>query len=270
MPAAHRSVLAGLLSFLLCASACRHAEPAAPAQAAAAADDSAAVQAVFGKDSGPAPTKAGPASPWEKKFEVPGQPGKLKVFLSYEDRAIAEADGRIYEAFDPFKLPAGVYTWIVTPEGTTSFGRPLDAWEIGTRHAHVAQRRLVVAAGELHTDGRAKIRVNTLSGTYALPMIKEGKWTSDELRKRSARWFDEVLRRRHSAPKEFAVEEATLAGKDAPIFDVVLEPPGLPAIRKLCAAPAFLGNNPVLCAAVREKAARSTPSSWLPAFSAAP
>ena len=55
----------------------------------------------------------------------------------------------------------------MTSEGVTSFGHPIDAWEIGTRHAHVAQRRLVVSAGELHTDGHARLRLNTLSGAYS-------------------------------------------------------------------------------------------------------
>ena len=240
------------VSLLVLAAGCGHAGRAAHRLATPTLEDGQAVAAVFSQAGAPPPTKAGPASPWEKKLEVPGQPGKLKVYLSYEDREIAEADGRIFEGFDPFKLPAGVYTYVVTSQGVTSFGRPVDAWEIGTRHAQVAQKRLVVAAGELHTDGHARIRINSLSGTYALPLIREGRWTPDELRRRTVRWFDEVLRRKHGAAPSFAVEEAVEGGRDAPIFDVTLQPPDLGAVRTLCAAAVFARNNGGLCTLVAE------------------
>ena len=68
---------------------------------------------------------------------------------------------------------------------------------------------------EYLADGQAKVRINTLSGTYALPMVKEGIWTSDDLRHRSGQWFNEVLRRRFAWPASLTVEEAVEGGKDA-------------------------------------------------------
>lgn len=228
-----------LFAALFLAAACRHV-PAAPV------DRSADVAAVFGTDGRPPPAKEGPASPWEKKLRLPGAAEKIRVLLAYEDRAIAEGEGRIYEDADPFKLPPGVYAYVVTREGVTSFGHPIDSWEIGTRHAHVAQRRPVVSAGEMETDGRA-VRINVLSGTYAFPMIQAGLWNGDDLRKRTVRWFDVVLRKVHRPPDGLAVVEAVQDGKDAPIFDAHLKLPGLAAVRRLCAAPSFSGNNPDVC-----------------------
>lgn len=228
---------------------------ALPTQASPAPKaDKAGVKAVFGGGSTP-PTHKDNGEKWEKNFDVPGK-GKMKVWLSYGDTACAK--GRVYEDHDAMKLPNGVYTWIVTMDGVTSFGHPIDAWEIGTRHAHLAHGRKVVAAGEARKSN-SELRLNILSGTFSIPMVKEGMVpNATTLEKRVVTWFDEVQRAKYGWAKSQGIKLEKSPTSDQydtygwtkgreKIFDGHLEEPTKSGLKALCGCSAFAKNNAPVC-----------------------
>lgn len=209
--------------------------------------DAQGVKAVFGHGEEPK-VHADQGNPWKKHFDVPGK-GPMTVMLSYGDESIAARDGRIFEAKSPFRLPDGRYTWIVLRDGTMVFGRPIDDWEIGTRHAHLAHGRPVVVGGELWKEGR-RLRLNLLSGTYTIQLIKEKLVDAQALREDILVWFDRVLRQRYRAGPAFTVEFPAGKGfeRNEDILDGFLKPPDLVHLAHLCADAGFRGNNPGPCA----------------------
>ena len=125
--------------------------------------------------------------------------------MAWDDAEIAKAQGRVLEDANPFTLKNNVYTWILLENGNVSFGNPVDQWEVGTRHAHLAHGRSVVASGEL-VKSNSGLRINMLSGTYMIPLVKEGKIDPAKVGERIKLWFDEVLRKKFSPPASFKVE----------------------------------------------------------------
>ncbi len=124
--------------------------------------------------------------------------------MAWDDAEIAKAQHRVFENADPFKLRNNVYTFVILEDGTTSFGNPVDETELGTRHAHLAHGRPVVASGEL-AKSSAGLRLNFLSGTYMVPLLKSGQADPVKLREHITTWFDKVLRAKYHPPESFKV-----------------------------------------------------------------
>src|SRR5438445_366764 len=94
--------------------------------------------------------------------------------MAYDDRDIAASQRRVFKNANPFTLPNDIFTFMVLESGITSFGRPVDNWEIGTHHAHLSSGRPVVASGEM-AKSSSGIRLNMLSGTYMIPLVQANR-----------------------------------------------------------------------------------------------
>ncbi len=232
------------------------AKQPAKQQAGAKADaapsaNAAGVLKVFGVDGKEPRVWPDNGKVWKKDNQkVQGRTAGVSVTLAYTDLEIAKGEKRIFASANPFKLPNGIYTYVILRDGTTSFGHPLDVWEVGTRHAHLAQGRPVVGSGELLKSNSA-LKLNLLSGTFMIPLIKNQKVPNAAfLEKRIEAWFDKVLRAKYKAPASFKVVfdhkgEGTYDNQI--IFDSKLKPPTEQALSKLCANQHFKGNNAELC-----------------------
>ena len=141
---------------------------------------------------------------WEKPGSQLADGSKLTVKMAYDDREIAKAGGRVFENANPFTLKNNIYTFMITDTGITSFGNPVDYWEVGTRHAHLSQGRPVVASGEL-VKSNAGIRLNMLSGTYMIPMVQANRIDPAKMGTAIQYWFDKVLRQKYHPPESFKV-----------------------------------------------------------------
>jgi len=242
----HRALV---ISALLLSAAAPPAAAKVPQRAAAPQANAAGVLAVFGIDGKEPKTYPDSGAVWKKRMPLQGH-GDVEVTLAYSDIEIARTERRIFEASDPFRLPNGIYTYVILRDGTTSFGHPLDSWEIGTRHAHLAHGRTVVGSGEL-VKSNAAIKLNLLSGTFMIPMIRKRIVPNAAfLERRIRRWFDEVLRAKYKAPASFKVIFETKGQgtfENAVIFDNKLKPPTTDALWKLCSHAKFKGNNSALC-----------------------
>lgn len=226
-----------------------------PSLAATPKANASGVKAVFG-GGGTAPTHPDQGKLWKKTFDLPGGKKAQTVWLSYEDATCARS--RIYEDHDPMTLPNGVYTWIVTSEGVTSFGHPIDAWEIGTRHAHLAHGRTVVAAGEARKSN-TELKLSILSGTFSIQMVNKGLVSADALEKRTVTWFDEVLRAKYGWPGKQKVtlnkypklvdpyDASTWTRGREKIFELKLTEPDKAGFKALCGCSAFAKNNGSVC-----------------------
>lgn len=139
---------------------------------------------------------------WDKPISVDGKKHDIK--MAWDDIEIAKAQSRVFENADPFKLKNSVYTFVVLRDGTTSFGNPVDETELGTRHAHLAHGRPVVASGEL-AKSNSGLRLNFISGTYMVPMLLDGQLDPHKLREAIVTWFDQVLRAKYHPPASFKV-----------------------------------------------------------------
>ena len=109
----------------------------------------------------------------------------------------------------------------------------------------------MVAAGELLKKG-GTVRLNILSGTFSIPMVKERMVpNAATLEKRALTWFDDVLRAHYgwSKSQKIALESKDGSGlyENEVIFDTRLDPPTKSAIGKLCGYGAFKRNNAELC-----------------------
>ena len=136
----------------------------------------------------------------EKRIYVKAGNGvqKFEVQMAYEDIAIAQAQRRVYLGSDPFKLPNDVFTWAILTDGTTSFGKPVDSTELGTRHMHLCQGKGVVASGEM-SKSNAGLRLNYSSGTYMIPTFGKERDPA-KLVEPIKFWFDKVLRKKFAGP----------------------------------------------------------------------
>jgi len=202
------AALSALFAFTQAALAKGPARPGKPTQDAGVPNaDRAGVYKVFGDGKRP-PIYNPPnikGGKWEKDgMKIAGR-GKVKVIMAYGDRAIAASQRRVFESANPFTLKNNVYTWVVLENGITSFGNPLDSWEVGTRHAHLSGGRPVVASGEL-VKGNAGIRLNMLSGTYMIPLVKAGTIDPAKYGVRIKAWFDKVLRKKYRGAPSFKIE----------------------------------------------------------------
>jgi hypothetical protein len=207
---------------------------------------------------------------WEKKAPLDREQNLIQVMMAYDDRAIAQTQRRVFENANPFTLKNNIYTFIVVENGTTSFGNPLDNWEVGTRHAHLSQGRPVVASGELVKSNGA-MRLNMLSGTYMIPLVKDHRIDPLKMGQKIHYWFDRVLRQKYRAPDSFKVMfnqtgKGTFANEN--IFEVEraknrprLPIPTLCSVQKsnLCGAQfKFKTRNPDLCNKVAAARCAST------------
>jgi hypothetical protein len=254
-----RSALAALFASLLLVPSAQAKGPkpskeGKPAAAAPAAD-AAGVLAVFGVDGKDPRVWPDPGATWKRRQQIEGR-GDVEVTFAHSDRDIAKADRRVFEGGNPFRLPNGIYTFVILRDGTTSFGHPLDKWEVGTRHAHLAQGRPVVGAGEM-VKSNAAIKLNLLSGTFMIPLIKNRKVPNAAfLERRIERWFNEVMRKKYQAPTSFQIvfEHKGEGTYDQQIiFDNKLKAPTAAAVGKLCGHASFKGNNGALCQSVEGK-----------------
>ena len=182
--------------------------PRAHAKASAPAADKDGVWQVFGEGKKPpvhVPVNISDAGEWEKKGSKLKDGTEFNVIMAWDDAGIAKAQGRVFENANPYTLKNNVYTWILLESGNVSFGNPVDQWEVGTRHAHLAHGRPVIASGEL-VKSNSGLRINMLSGTYMIPMVNDGKIDPAKMGARIKTWFDEVLRKKFSPPALFKVE----------------------------------------------------------------
>ena len=227
----------------------------AKAPAAIPSADAAGVLKVFGVDGAEPRVWPDNGATWKKDNQkIQGRTQPVSVTLAYTDIEITKAEKRVFLNANLFKLPNGIYTYVILRDGTTSFGHPLDVWEIGTRHAHLAQGKPVVGSGELLKSNTA-IKLNLLSGTFMIPLIKNRKVPNAAfLEKRIQTWFDQVLRAKYKAPASFKIlwdHKGEGSYDQQVIFDNKLKPPTEQAVAKLCANAKFKGNNGPLCATAK-------------------
>ena len=159
------------------------------------------------------------------KVKVGNATKSFDLQMAYEDLAIAKDQRRVYLGTDPFKLPNAVYTWAILANGITSYGKPVDSTEIGTRHMHLSQGEGVVASGEL-VKSSAGLRLNYSSGTYMIPTFGNQR-DPEKLVEPIKTWFNNVLRKKFKGPLSIKVvfklngkpTDKNFWGAD-PIFDV--------------------------------------------------
>jgi len=83
-------------------------------------------------------------------------------------------------------LTEGYYTWTLTSDYQISFGKYLNHYEYGTKHASLALGRMGYVAGEMYVinespSSKRTILWNLLSGTYSIP-ISSSKDPSNPLK----------------------------------------------------------------------------------------
>ena len=246
-----RTALAAVLASLLLAAPAFAKGASKPAARAVPQANSAGVLEVFGVDGKEPATWPDQGNPWKKvNQKVQGRSGGIDVTLAYTDIEGPTAEKRVHFGANPFTLPNGIYTYVILRDGTVSFGHPLDAWEVGTRHAHLAQGHKVVGSGEL-LKSNGSIKLNLLSGTFMIPMIKNKKVPNAKfLETRITTWFDKVLRAKYQPDASFKVPFSTEGEgtyDNEIIFDVKLSPPTESALSKMCGYKHFKLNNDKLC-----------------------
>ena len=207
---------------------------AAPKDAKAPAATPKSVARDVGKIFKDAPSATGPGATGSFSKQLTDNTGKrVVVQYRYADREYARAQGRIFENVSPKELPRGKnYSYIVLQDGSMVFGEVQDGWEFGVKHAHLANGRAVVAAGELHVGGDGKYDFNILSGTYSMDLIRSGATTEPVLQSQMSQAF-----------KAGFGTDGTYTTRGI----LPTQPPTEAEIKVLCGSPFFKTNNPSIC-----------------------
>ncbi len=98
----------------------------------------------------------------------------VNVIYNYlSDRKLREADGAILEKcqFDTL-LHGKQYNFIILPSGQIVCGLVENSWEIGVKHISLANKNLVLIAGEVLIDDQGKIIFNLSSGAFTMSRIE--------------------------------------------------------------------------------------------------
>tara|TARA_Y100000590_G_scaffold470454_1_gene665268 strand:+ start:148220 stop:149482 length:1263 start_codon:yes stop_codon:yes gene_type:complete len=158
---------------------------------------------------------------------------KARVKYIVDDRNIAIAQGKLFDNVSAAELPRGKsYTYIVKEDGRMVFGQVEDGWEVGVKHAHLANGEKVVAAGEISIDGSGAFKWNLESGSYTRKLVQSNQTTMETLERQMRTVFD----------KQF--------GNSGKYVDDVLlnsDPPNLAQIKIFCNDPNFKILNASIC-----------------------
>lgn len=150
-----------------------------------------------------------------------------------EDREIARMQGKLFEGVSPSDLPKGKsYTYIVKEDGKMVFGQVDDGWEVGVKHAHLANGDNVLVAGEISLDASGAYKWNLESGSYTRKILQGGQTDMATLEKQMTQVFNEKL----GASGQY-------------VDDVLLNsgPPSMSNVKILCADQRFKMLNAAIC-----------------------
>ncbi len=162
-----------------------------------------------------------------------GGAGKVRLNYLNGDREYARSAGRLFEDTAPSALPRGKkYTYIVTEDGKMTFGEVVDGTEFGVKHAHLANGRKVLAAGELAIDEAGHYAFNLESGSYSMKIMEKGLATEGQLEGRVSSIFEGEL----GAGGEYTKSKLTSTA-----------PPTPAEYKQLCGSAQFLKLNGMLC-----------------------
>jgi len=161
---------------------------------------------------------------------------KARVTYVVDDRNIAIAQGKLFDNVSAADLPRGKsYTYIVKSDGKMVFGQVDDGWEVGVKHAHLANGEKVVAAGEISIDASGAFKWNLESGSFTRKLV-QGKQTNMEVLEKQMRTvFD----------KQF--------GNSGHFVDDILlnsDPPNMAQVKIFCADKNFKILNASICKAL--------------------
>jgi hypothetical protein len=153
-----------------------------------------------------------------------------------EDGAYGRRMGLVFDDVSPGQLRQGRYTYVITQDGSVSFGLVEDSWEFGVKHLHIAAGRPVVAAGELEVTAQGSLRFNTESGTFTRQLVAQGV-TEDQLAQRVQNVFS----------REVGAQRVQRVGNGEILQPGSRVPPTRERIAQLCATPEFRASNGHLC-----------------------
>ena len=158
---------------------------------------------------------------------------KQELIFTLGDRKYAVQKRRIFENVSVNDLPKGFkYTWVLTEDRTMSFGQVLNRWEYGVKHAHVANTKKVVAAGEMELAPDGRVKYNLSSGTFSRRYVEVGPRAAKLLESLA----DEAFKSQVS-PDQLQYVKSNLL-KDLPAFPTQVE------LISLCADTDFLKEKP--------------------------
>ena len=137
---------------------------------------------------------------------------RLKLKDGSEQNAINFFTSRYKTDVTLTDAPDGMYTWIISKEGTLFAAQPISNQELGTLHVNLAMfndinREDVIAAGELRKEG-PNVTFNLQSGSFMGQVYSKGSKHGDNAGGRAALEF----------PKKLAEEKFRSIGLN-PIFN---------------------------------------------------
>lgn len=158
---------------------------------------------------------------------------RSRVSYLTDNREIAKSQGKLFEGVTAKELPKGKsYTYIVKSDGKMVFGQVDDGWEVGVKHAHLANGEDVMAAGELSIDASGAFRWNLESGSYTRKLVQGGQTDMATLEKQMRKVF-----------------QGDLGDTGKYVDDILLNsgPPTSSNIKIYCANPHFKMLNMSIC-----------------------
>jgi hypothetical protein len=162
--------------------------------------------------------------------EMGAEEGKLiGIVYGATTRKVAAAQGRLFEDTPVSQLKPGTYTYVITQDGKATYGRVEDTWEVGVKHAQLANGRKILSAGEVKVDPDGEISYNLASGTYMVGVddsarrLATGKFFAAEAPGRSVRMTS---------------SQTSMLPRNSP---------DLKTVRGYCAQPAFKQLNSGIC-----------------------
>ncbi len=164
---------------------------------------------------------------------LPVEFGNQVIDLNHspKDIAFSESQGRIFRDVPIRSLPRNqFYTFVIKQKGSIAFGQVKNGWEVGSKHLHISEGEVVMAAGEIHINSSGEVTFNLLSGTFTQKIIQKGHSTGQEMKENVTKIFSSE------------VEKVTF-------IEAVLLPSGPPTSEELALIQKFkpfMQNNPDL------------------------
>lgn len=169
-----------------------------------------------------------------KYVAADGSTVNFRVVSSDEFRQVAVTQGKIHEFSqgEAAKLPPGSYAYLITRDGKLVTGEVSDNFELGVKHANLADSREVVSAGELKVLSDGTYQYNLESGTFTKNMVSSMGVSQADMASRT----DKALNAYFKSPGQYKNE--------------ILLPqtnPSLDTIRRACSSQPFLYVNLAAC-----------------------